>query len=93
MEILYEGALDKALMVPVKITYSEQTWKTIYEVVEDNYFEQYDVNFLKQFLIIFKVQYNDSHLIPVEVKKSIQQAGIEHGLFSHIVKIKRTFVS
>ena len=47
MEILYEGALDKALMVPVKITYSEQTWKTIYEVVEDNYFEQYDVNFLK----------------------------------------------
>ena len=55
MEILYEGALDKSLMVPVEITDAEQPWKTIYGVIEDNYFEQSDVNFLKYFLLIFKV--------------------------------------
>ena len=33
------------------------------------------------------------HLIPVEVKKSIQQVGLEYGLFSQIVKIKHALVA
>ena len=33
------------------------------------------------------------HFIPVEVKKAIQQVGLEYFLFPHNVKIKRALVS
>ena len=51
MEVLAEGALDKALMVTEKSTYTKQSWKIIYEVIENNYFEQSDVKFPKYFLL------------------------------------------
>ena len=45
MEFLDKGSLDKALMVPEKATNNKQPRKKIYEVIENNYFEQYDVKF------------------------------------------------
>ena len=33
-----------------------------------------------------------SHFIPIHVKKSVQQIGLEYGLFSQKFKIKRTIV-
>ena len=44
--VLDKGSLDKALMVPEKETNNKQPrGKKIYEVIENNYFEQYDVKF------------------------------------------------
>ena len=40
----------------------------------------------------WKLEYNVSHFIPVDVRKPIQQIGLEHGLFYHIVKMKRTII-
>ena len=38
MEIIDEGALDKALTVPENNLDGERTWKTIYVVIDDKYF-------------------------------------------------------
>ena len=44
------------------------------------------------FPLNYKKEFNEPHFNPVEVKKLIQRFGLEHGLFYHIVKIKRTLV-
>ena len=41
MEIIDEGAIDKALIVPENI-YTKIIWKTIYEVIDDEHFKQSD---------------------------------------------------
>ena len=91
MDVLAEGALDKALLFSENHRW-KKTWNTIYEVIGDEYFEQYDVEFPKEFLIEYKKEYNVSHFIPVEIKNDIQQVGLELCLFSNIVKVKRTLV-
>ena len=47
MEILAEGALDKALVVPEKVTDTKQPCKTVYLVIDNDYFEQYSAKFPK----------------------------------------------
>ena len=44
MDILDEGALDKALTVPEKL-YTKNPWKKIYQVIGNEYFKQSDVEF------------------------------------------------
>ena len=61
--------------------------KTIYEVINDEYFKQSDIEFTKECLLKHRQQFNVSHFTHVDVKK-IQQICLESGLFSHIVKIK-----
>ena len=45
-------------MVTEKKTDAKQPWKKIYEVIDDEYFEKYDVEFLKEFLLKCKKLYN-----------------------------------
>ena len=51
IEVLAEGAPDKLLIVPEKSTGTKKPLKTIYEVIDDNYFGQYDMKFQKEFLL------------------------------------------
>ena len=92
MEILPEGTLDRALMVMGEKTYAKKHRRKMYEVIDNKYFEQSGVKFFKEFILKWKIEYNVSHFIPVEVKKPIQQVGIEHG-FSNIFKTKCTLIS
>ena len=71
---------------------TKQQWNKIYDVIDDEYFEQSNVKFTKEFLIKCKKQFNETHFIPVEVKKK-QQVGLEHGLLSHIFQIKHRIIS
>ena len=73
-------------MVNLK-TDAKEPRKTIYKVTENNYFEQSDVKFPREFLLKFKRDYNVPHFIPVEVKKSIQKVGIEHYFFHRPLKL------
>ena len=75
MDILDEGTLDKALEGPGKL-YTGKLWKKIYEVIDDEYFKQLDIEFPKEFILKFKQEFNFSHFIPVDVKKSIQKIGL-----------------
>ena len=90
MEILDGGELDKALGFLGGIL-DEKTWKTIYEVIDEKYFKNLDVKFPKYLLLKFRQEFNVSHFIPIDVKK-IQQIGLYHGFFSHIVKIKQKII-
>ena len=47
MEVLDKVSLDKSLTVPENSTNNKQPRKTIYEVIDNNYFEQYGVKFTK----------------------------------------------
>ena len=89
MEILGECVLYKTLKFSGTFL-TLKTWNTIYEATDDEYFKQSDIDFPKEFLLKFRTYFNVSHFIPADVKKAIQQIGIEYGLFSHIVKIKGT---
>ena len=53
-------------MVPLKID-NKQPWKTVYEVIGDDYFEQSDVKVPRKFLLKCKKEFNVSHFIPVKV--------------------------
>ena len=66
--------------------------KIIYEVIEDDYFDESNVKFLEQFLTKCITEFNIPPFIPREVKKKTQQVGLEYGLFSKIAKIKRELV-
>ena len=50
MDIIADDVLDKTLMFKKK-TDAKQPWKTINEIIEDEYFEQYDVKFPKEVLL------------------------------------------
>ena len=91
MKILGIGALDKALEGPGKL-YTEKLWKKIYEVIDDEYFKQLDIEIPEEFLLKCRQEYNISHFIPVDIKNSIQQIGLEYGLLSQIIKIKWTII-
>ena len=86
MEIIAEDDIEKAVMVPGKTTDAKQPWKTKYEVIDDNYFQQSDVKFAINSPLNLKKSTMLHVFTPVEVKQSIQQFGLEHGLFSQIVK-------
>ena len=73
-------------------TNARKRWINIYEVTGNNYFQQSDVNFPKDFLLTRKIDYN-FRISPCWSKNSIQQVGLEHGFFSHIIKIKHTLVA
>ena len=47
----------------------------------------------KRVLLKSKTEYNVYHFIPVDAKKEIQKTGLEYGLLSHIIKIKKTIFS
>ena len=53
MDILGEGELDTALEGPEK-NWKGKTWKTIYEVIDGEYFKQSDFEFPKEFILKFK---------------------------------------
>ena len=63
-------------------------WETIYEVIDEKYFDALKVKFPKYFPTKFKSQFNVPRFIPLEVKKKIQQVGLEYLLFLQIVNIK-----
>ena len=62
--------------------------ETIYDVIEDDYFDESNVKFSKEFLMKCKAVDNVPQLIPYDVKKKIQQVGLKFALFSQIVNIK-----
>ena len=88
MDILEECDLDQALDSENKNPDEKPPWKTIYELIEYEYFDESRVKPPKQFLTKFKAEYNIPRLIPHEVKKNTQQFGLECGLFSKIARIK-----
>ena len=55
--------------------------ENIYEIIEDEYFDDSKVKSPKEFLTKFISEYNVPRIVPLEVKKKIQQVGIEYGLF------------
>ena len=61
----------------VKFRHEGLIWTTIYEVVDDKYFKQIDVDFLKEFVLKFKQEFSVSQFIPGHVKKAIKKIGIE----------------
>ena len=63
MQILNEGALDKAMDGPENFR-QEKIWKKIYEVIDEKYFKQSDIEFPKEFLLKCKQYFNVSHFIP-----------------------------
>ena len=64
----------------------------MYEVIDDKYFKQSDVEFTKDFILQYKKEFNVSHFPIVHVKKSNQHIGLEYGLFYQIVEIRQTIV-
>ena len=73
----------------------ESRWKNmenIYEIIEDEYFDDSKVKSPKEFLTKCISEYNVPRFIPLEVKKKIQQVVIEYGLFLHIVDFRRELV-
>ena len=58
MEILTEGNLDKVLIFPKKHTDDKQPQNKIYAVIDNGYFEQYDVKFPKEFVTKRDTYYN-----------------------------------
>ena len=66
--------------------------KTIYEVIENDYFEKSKVKSPKEFLTKFRTEYNAPQFIPHEVKNKIQQIGLKNVLFLHILNIKTELV-
>ena len=70
----------------------EQIWKTIYEVIDEKYFDENEVKFHKYFLTECKSELNVPQFVPLKIKKNIQQVGLEDGLLSQIVRIKRELV-
>ena len=54
MEILDEGGLHKSMEGPRKTLDEEKIWKIFYEVFDDKYFKQSDVEFPKGFVLKFK---------------------------------------
>ena len=63
-----------------------------YEIIDNGYSKQSDVQFTKDFLLKFKTEYNVYHFVPVDVTITIQQFYLRYGLFYHINKIKRTII-
>ena len=74
-------------MVPEKETDNKQPWRTIYEVIDDDYFEKSDVKFPKTFLIKCNKQFNEPDFILVKVRKYIQQVVLEHICFHILLKL------
>ena len=66
MEILGEGVLDKALAVPEKL---DEKRRKVFEVIDDEYFKQSDIDFPRYYPLKFKTEFNVSHFITVNVKK------------------------
>ena len=66
-----------------------KNWNTIYDVVDNEYFKQQDIGCPKEFLLKGTQELNVYYFIPVDIKKQIRQIGLEYGLFSRIVKVKR----
>ena len=66
----------------------ENNHEKIYVIIDDDYLYESEVKFTKEFLTKFKAEFNIPQFIPHNVKKNIQQVGLEYWLFSHIVKIK-----
>ena len=55
--------------------------KYIYEVIEDECFDESKVKFPKEFLTKCRTEFNFPQLIPLKVKKLIQKVGLEYELF------------
>ena len=91
MDILDKFALYKALEGRDKLQ-TKNSRETIYQVIDDEYFKQPDVELPNEFLLKYKQEFNVSNFIPVDFKKAIQKIGLEYGLLSQIVKIKRTII-
>ena len=47
MEVIAEGTLNKEVVVPDEEIVTKQSWKTIYKVIDEDYFEHKDVMFPK----------------------------------------------
>ena len=92
MDILEEGALEKALNVEMKTPDRKQQCKTIYEVIEYDYSYGSKIKFSKEFLMKNKAEFNVHQFIPHHVKKNIQQIGLEYCLFSQNMKNEREVV-
>ena len=71
-----KGALEKALYVEKKTPYGKKLWKTIYEVIKDDYFDESKLKNLKEFLMKFNTEYNVTQFIPHKVRGNIWQVGI-----------------
>ena len=91
MEIIDKGVLYKALEFPGNVLDGNKTWRTLYEVIGDEYFKQSDIGFTKYFIL--NAKQNIMFLIlSLLMSKIIRQIFLEHGSFSHIVRIKRTII-
>ena len=67
----------------------KKIWKGIYEVIDAKYLDELKVKFPKYFLTEFESEFDAPLFITLGIKKGIQQVGLEYGLFSQMMKIKR----
>ena len=70
----------------------EKTWRAIYELIDDEYFDKLKLKLPKYSLTKCRTEYNVPPFIRLKVKKNIQPFGLNYGLFSQIVESKGEFV-
>ena len=51
--------------------------------MDEKYFDESRVKFHKDFLKKLKLVFNVPQFIPIEIKKKIQQVGLENGFFDN----------
>ena len=90
MEVISEGTLNKEVVVPDEEIVTKQSWKKIYEVIDEDYFEHKDVMFPKQFILKCK-KINEPQFIPVELKNIFNKLVLSKFFFQDF-NIKRTFI-
>ena len=88
MDIIYEGAIDKALEGTGKNVCGGKPGRQFMKSSMINTSNNQMLIFQKSSLLKWKQEFNFSHFLPVRVEKYIQQIGLEYRLFSQIVKIK-----
>ena len=81
MGFINEGEINEYLVVPDKAKVTKNIWNTIYEVVNDKYFRQSYVMFLKDFLSEFKKHFNELHFIPVKAKNRFNRFVLSTGFY------------
>ena len=59
----------------------ENNHRKIYQLIEDDYFDESKVKLPKDLLIKCKEEFNSPRFIPHDVKKKIQQVCLKYGFF------------
>ena len=70
---------------------NEKQWRTIYEVIEEDYFEESGI-FPDDFIKLCKDNANESQFVPLEVQNNINIMATEQGLYAQVVMLRRKYL-